>query len=151
MEDNGVQNNIEPHWLLLYGQMYRQLKNIYIFLCFTEESKSCRYGITWVWVNDERILIFRWTESLSVLTHKTQRWSNRPQHGSAHSDISLDSRTLSIIHCNPKTHVKILCKNQYRKFIRINIVDCALFYWLYLEYSTLTTITLLKNKHFQNV
>ncbi len=33
----------------------------YLVLCYSEERKSYRFGMTWGCVNDDRILIFGWT------------------------------------------------------------------------------------------
>ncbi len=62
MEVNGYQQ--------LFGYQY-SLK--YIFLCSTEERNSHRFGTTWRWVTNDRIVIFGWTKksvSLQVLNLK---------------------------------------------------------------------------------
>ncbi len=40
----------------------------YLLLCFTEEIKSCRFEMTWGWINNGRIFIFQWTIALMWLT-----------------------------------------------------------------------------------
>ncbi len=43
MNVNEVQNNSEPHWLSLYGDIFY----LNILLCSTEECESYRFGMTW--------------------------------------------------------------------------------------------------------
>ncbi len=38
-----------------------KLSSTYIPLCSAEQRNSYRFGITWGWVNDDRIFIFGWT------------------------------------------------------------------------------------------
>ncbi len=45
-----------------------------LLLCCTEEIKSCSFGITWVWVNDDRIFIFRWAILLKAGFKKMITW-----------------------------------------------------------------------------
>ncbi len=40
----------------------------YLPLCSAEQTHSYRFGITWGWVNDDRIFIFGWTIPLTSLT-----------------------------------------------------------------------------------
>jgi len=57
-------HHYKPVWLPLFEkQLKYSLK--YLLLCSTEEEKSYRFGMTWGWVNNERILIFGWTVSLT--------------------------------------------------------------------------------------
>ncbi len=41
----------------------------YLPLCSAEQRNSYRFGTTWKWVNDDRILISWWTIHLSALFH----------------------------------------------------------------------------------
>lgn len=51
---------------LLYGTNRPVHSSIFLILFSTEESHSCRFGTTWVWVKDHRIVIFGWTAPLRL-------------------------------------------------------------------------------------
>ncbi len=43
-----------------------KLSSKYLPLCSAEQRNSYKFGTTWGWVNDDRILIFGWTVPLST-------------------------------------------------------------------------------------
>lgn len=50
-----------PHPLLLYRKQQHAHSSKWLLLGYTEERNSCRFWITWRWVNDVRIFFLRWT------------------------------------------------------------------------------------------
>ncbi len=45
----------------------------YLNLCSEDEQRSCGFGMTWGWVINDRIFIFRWIMSLSALWRQWRR------------------------------------------------------------------------------
>ncbi len=64
MTVNGVQNN---NTLPLYGQKHRDIFSKYLLLCSAEEWRSCGFGETWRWLNNDRILPLMFWISLDGL------------------------------------------------------------------------------------
>ncbi len=53
--------------LSMQGQKALRFHQKYINLCSEDERRSCWFGMTWGWVINDRIYIFRWTIPLSTL------------------------------------------------------------------------------------
>ncbi len=74
-EECGNRAVLGHHWLFFFPNMEvngapkqpgYKLSSKYLPLCSAEQRHSYRFGTTWGWVNDDRILIFGWTIPLNL-------------------------------------------------------------------------------------